>query len=118
MAFVPFVPTPPRETASPQAQDLANRIASLIADYQRSHPELGARDVADALRAAAGEGGAGRSRQERRLTGALLGGVVALVMGMVLFFRQSGDAPAWPGIGIVAAVTVAIAIVALLRRRT
>ncbi len=117
MAFVPFVPTPPRETTSPQAQDLANRIASLIADYQRAHPDLGARDVADALRAAAGEGGSGRSLQERRLLGALFGGVVALVMGAVLFLRQSGEAP-WSNVGIVAAVVVAIAVVALARRRS
>jgi len=117
MAFVPFVPTPPRETTSPRAQDLANRIASLIADYQRSHPDLGARDVADALRAAAGEGGGRRSDQERRLVAAMLGGVVALAMGVYLFFRQSGEAP-WAGAGVVAAMVVAVAVVALLRRRS
>jgi hypothetical protein len=118
LAFVPYVPTPPRETASPQAQDLANRIASLIADYQCSHPDLGACDVEDALRAAAGGDDAGRAvRSVRRVSALVLGGVVAALLGAGVYIQQRGGAP-WSGVGVVAAIAIGLAVVTVLRRRS
>ena len=112
-----FVPTPPRETASPQAQDLANRIASLIADYQRSHPDLGARDVEDALRAVGGGGRRGRGGREQRAAAAAAAGLLAAFVGLGVFLQQGGGVP-WPGVGMVTAIVVGLAVVFLLRRRS
>lgn len=116
-----FVPTPPRETASPQAQDLANRIAALIADYQRDHPDLSARDVTDALQAAGGGGRQGRAGQERRaIVATTIAGLLAAMVGLGVFLqRGSGEvgAPQFPGIAVGVGVLLVVMLVVMLRRR-
>jgi hypothetical protein len=113
MAFVPHVP---RQTASPEAQDLANRIAALVQDYQRDHPDLSERDVRDAMQAAAGEGG---RRTDRRAV-SVIAGLVAAFVGLGVFLRQGGSAVGSDGTFPVVAVAIGVALLAvvLARRRT
>jgi hypothetical protein len=110
MAFVPHVP---RQTASPEAQDLANRIAALIQEYQRNHPDLSERDVRDALHAAGEPGVTGR----RPAVVATVAAVVAAVGILGFVMQRSSGAPAWAETGIVAVVVALLAIVASARRR-
>jgi hypothetical protein len=113
MAFVPHVP---RQTASPEAQDLANRINALIQDYQRSHPDLTDRDLRDALEAA----GAGGGRRADPRAPAVIAGLVAAFIGLGVFLREGGSAAGFDGTFPVVAVAVAVALLAavLVRRRT
>ncbi|HXV91059.1 MAG TPA: hypothetical protein VD707_06790 [Gemmatimonadales bacterium] len=113
MAFVPHVP---RQTASPEAQDLANRIAALVQDYRRDHPDLSERDVHDAMHAAAGEG----SRRTDRRALSVIAGLVAAFVGLGVFLREGGSALGPDGTFPIVGVAIAIAVLAalVLRRRT
>lgn len=111
MAFVPHVP---RQAASPQAQDLANRIGALIREYVRDHPDLTERDVRDALSAAGAPEGVGRRPGVR----AAVVGVVAAIVALGVVLQRSSGAPAWTETGLIAMVAVLLAIVALVRRRS
>jgi hypothetical protein len=113
MAFVPHVP---RQTASPEAQDLANRIAALVQDYRRDHPDLRERDVHDAMHAAAGEG----SRRTDRRALSVIAGLVAAFVGLGVFLREGGSALGPDGTFPIVGVAIAIAVLAalVLRRRT
>jgi hypothetical protein len=111
MAFIPHVP---RQTASPEAQDLANRITVLIQEYQRNHPDLSERDVRDALSAAGEPGSAGRRPGLR----AVVAGVVAAVAIMGLVVQRGGGGLAWSETSVVVMVAVLLAVVALVRRRS
>ncbi len=113
MAFVPHVP---RQTASPEAQDLANRIAALVQDYRRDHPDLSERDVHDAMHAAAGEG----SRRTDRRALSVIAGLVAAFVGLGLFLREGGTAVASDGPFPVVAIAIAVVLLAgvVVRRRT
>lgn len=111
-----YVPTPPRETESPQAGELATRIRALIDEYRRHYPDLTERDVRDALDAAAG-----REAAPRRV-GALVAGLAGLVafgVGLAVFASQGGGGLVVGGSGVAVgvAVFVAAALVALMRLR-
>ena len=112
MVFVPHVP---RQTVSPEAQDLANRIAALVQDYRRDHPDLSERQVQDAMQAAGG----GTRRSDRRAV-AVIGALVAAFVGFGVFLRQGGAAGAPDANLPVVAVAMAIAVIAALvaRRRS
>ena len=111
-----FIPQVPQQTASPEAQELANRIAALVQDYRRDHPDVSERDVHDAMRAAAGESG---RRTDRRAV-AVIAGLVAAFVGLGVFLRQGGAADGSEGSFPVVAVAITIAVIAALvaRRRT
>lgn len=111
-----FIPQVPQQTASPEAQDLANRIAALVQDYRRDHPDLSARDVHDALQAAAGE----RGRRTDRRAVAVIAGLVAAFVGLGVLLRAGGSAVGpdgtFPIVGVAIAVAVLVALV--VRRRS
>jgi hypothetical protein len=111
MAFVPHVP---RQTASPEAQDLANRITALIQEYQRNHPDLSERDVRDAMQAAAGGG-----RPTDRRAVAIIGALVAAFVGLGTFLRQGGADGQGLGLPVIAvAIAVALLAAVVARRRS
>jgi CRISPR/Cas system endoribonuclease Cas6 (RAMP superfamily) len=109
MAFVPPIP---RQTASPEAQDLANRIAALVQEYRRDHPDLSERAVRDAMEAAAGS-----TRRADRRAVAVIAALVAAFVGAATFLGQGGVAGtrAFPVVVVAALVAVLAATVA--RRR-
>jgi CRISPR/Cas system endoribonuclease Cas6 (RAMP superfamily) len=108
MAFVPPIP---RQTASPEAQDLANRLAALVQEYRRDHPDLSERAVRDAMEAAAGS-----TRRADRRAVAVTAALVAAFVGAATFLGQGGvGARAFPVVAVAALVAVLAAIVA--RRR-
>jgi len=109
-----FIPQVPQQTASPEAQELANRIAALVQDYRRDHPDLSEREVHDAMRAAAGESG----RKTDRRAVAVIAGLVAAFVGLGVFLRQGAAAGGPDGSFPVVAGAIAIAVlVALVARR-
>lgn len=109
-----FVPQVPRQTASPEAQDLANRITALIQEYQRNHPDLSERDVRDAMQAAAG---GGRSTDRRAV--AIIGALVAAFVGLGTFLRQGGADGQGVGVPVIAvAIAVALLAAVVARRRS
>lgn len=111
-----YVPTPPRETASPQAAELATRLRALIDEYRRYYPDLSDRDVRDALEAAAGRDA---TRRRPAALVATLAGLVAFGVGLAVYTGQSGGGPSagWsvPAVGV--AVLVLAVLVAAMRRR-
>ena len=111
-----FIPQVPRQTASPEAQDLANRIAALVQDYRRDHPQLSERGVHDALQAASG---GGTRRTDRRAV-AVIAGLVAAFVGLGVFLREGGAARGPDGSFPIVAVAIAVVVLAVLvvRRRT
>lgn len=114
MAFVPFVPPQP---ASPRAQELGQRVALTIAEFQQRYPDLSAEEVRQALALAADRSPEG-TRQARVVVAALVAaGAVALGLGA---FLTGGGLP--HGIGTLFPVLIAVgaallAVVASGRRR-
>ena len=110
MVFVPHVP---RQTASPEAQDLANRIAALVQDYRRDHPDLSEREVHDAMQAAAGSG---RRTDRRPAALAAIAGLVAAMVGLGVFLQQDGGTGR--SVPFVAVAIVIAVLAALMGRRS
>jgi hypothetical protein len=85
-----YVPTPsyiPTTTqASPQAQELAHKIESVIREYEGSHPRMSRSEVNQAIRLAQSRTGAGTSVQKTTLL-MLLGLGVAMLLGALMFLR-------------------------------
>ena len=109
-----FVPQVPQQTASPEAQELANRISALVQDYRRDHPQLSEREVQDAMQTAAG-----RTRRTDRRAVAVVAALVAAFVGLYVFLRQGGAGGSdgsFPVVAVAIAVAVRAAVVA--RRRT
>ena len=110
-----FIPQVPQQTASPEAQELANRIAALVQDYRRDHPQLSEREVHDAMQAASG---GGTRRPDRRAV-AVIAGLVAAFVGLGVFLREGGAARGLDGSFLVpVAIGVAVLVALVLRRRT
>jgi phosphotransferase system glucose/maltose/N-acetylglucosamine-specific IIC component len=113
MAFIPMVPPPPAPSA--RARDLANRLAEVVATFQRQYPGTSREDIRQAVRLATqGE----RDVQRPRMAVAL--GVLGMLVAGIVSLLASKGAGAMEGtvpvvaIGIVAAV---VAMMVALRRR-
>ncbi|MGD8279233.1 MAG: hypothetical protein PVH00_14445 [Gemmatimonadota bacterium] len=109
MAYVPWVPPTPRRPASPQANELANKIGALIKDYRGYYPNLSDADVRDALRAADPGSPEPTGDPARRLIPGVLG--AALAVGVVVALRVADGvdpsriiAPVIAGVAVVAVV--------------
>lgn len=115
MAYVPIVPHQEAEPPSPLARELAQKIAGVIEEYRRYYPNLTAREVEQALRAAGGD----RAPQTRRPALAALGGVVAFAVGVALFVGRTagGDAQTWALLPVIVAVAVAGLAAFVIRQR-
>ena len=110
-----FIPQVPQQTASPEAQELANRIAALVQDYRRDHPQLSEREVHDAMQAASG----GATRRPDRRAVAVIAGLVAAFVGLGVFLREGGAARGLDDSFLVpVAIGVAVLVALVLRRRT
>jgi len=111
LAYVPWVPSAPRRPVSPQANELANKIHSLIRDYRGYYPDLSDRDVRDALRAADPTAPMPAGDSTRRIIAVLLGAVLAVGGVVALRVAEGADPPRIiaPIIGGLAVVVVAAA---------
>ena len=99
MIIIP--PTPSH--ASPAAQELGQKIATVIREYQQSHPGLPSADIHQALRIARMNSGAGPNP---RFLIALLAGLL-LLGGFLTFYLSSkpdGDSTGLPIMPVLVAV--------------
>ncbi|UCF19170.1 MAG: hypothetical protein JSU87_14780 [Gemmatimonadota bacterium] len=87
MTYVPMpIHSSGQRPASPQAQELAHKIESVIREYEQSHPRMSRSEVEQAIRLAQSRTGAGTSLQRATLL-MLLGLGVAMLLGALLFMR-------------------------------
>jgi hypothetical protein len=111
---VPFVPSQP---PSPRAQELGQRFALTIAEFQQKYPDLSPEEVRQA-QALASDRSPDRSRPAAASMAAVVAGVAAAV-GLGVFLI--GDRVALPHGGalpaIVAVCVAALAVVVARRRR-
>jgi hypothetical protein len=105
MVFVPMVPPP---QPSPRAQELGQRFALTIAEFEQKYPDLSAEEIRQAMEVAAS-----RSPDHRRPAAAGVAAVVAglaVAAGLGVFLL--GDRVAVPLVGAWPAI-VAVAVAAL-----
>ncbi len=112
MPYVPVIPA-----ASPQAQDLAQRLAQTVDQYRREHPELKDVDVARAFMIAR-MGSGGLDRRRRAGTIAALAGAFAAIAAMMSTtlarHAGTGTGSSVPWVVIILAVgVITLAIVAI-----
>jgi hypothetical protein len=111
--FVPMVPSQP---PSPRAQELGQRFALAIAEFQQKYPDLSAEEIRQALEVASD-----RSPERARPAAAGIAAVVAglaVAAGLGVFLLGNGvSVPHGGALPAIGAVIVA-ALVALLVRRS
>jgi len=113
VAFVPYVPPP---SPSPRAQELGQRVALTIAEFQQKYPDLSDEEIRQAL-AAVGPSASGEGRPAAAL-GAIAAAVAVVAgLGVYLFARGGGAAPTRPIVFGLAVVAAVVALVAARRRR-
>jgi len=114
---VAFVPMVPQQPPSPRAQELGQRFALTIAEFQQKYPDLSAEEVRQAL-ALASERSADRVRPAAASVAAVAAGVAAaaglgvFLLGDRLTLPHGAALPA-----IVAACAAALAVAVARRRR-
>jgi len=105
----------PAQTPSPRAQELGQRLALVIAEYQQNHPEVSGEEIRVATQIATGH----VSAPPRPAVGALAAAVAAVVaLGGFLYFERGSSAGAhlpWIAIGIGAIAVTGV--IAVLRNR-
>lgn len=111
MAYVPWVPPTSRKPLSPAANELANKIGSLIRDYRGYYPDLSDRDVSEALRAADPVAPEVAGEPARRRVTALL--AAALAVGGIVALR-AGEGVDWSRL--IPPIIAGLAVVAVLLR--
>jgi hypothetical protein len=111
-----FVPMVPPQLPSPRAQELGQRVALTIAEFQQKYPDLSAEEIRQALEVAAN-----RSPDRARPAA---GGIVAAVAGLAaaagLGVFLLGDRVAVPLVGAwpaIVAVAVAAVVALVVRSR-
>ncbi len=105
----------PERTPSPRAQELAQRLALAIAEFQQRNPDVSAEEVRVAAQIATGQVTTRRGAAPGALAAAV---VAAVVLGGFLF--SSGGAPGGaqvPWVAITAGAIAVLAVVAVLRNR-
>ncbi len=112
-----IVPTHvPERTPSPRAQELGQRLALVIAEFQQSHPDVSGEEIRVATQIATGN----VALRSGRATGALTAAVAAMVgLGVFLFLGRgsaAGTHVPWIAIGI--GVFAVAALFAALRNRS
>ena len=85
MVFVPIVPMVPTQSASPEAQELAQELEGTIARYQEDHPRVRQTDIQQALQLARAR--AGNDLAPKRMVAAVAVGLalMAALLGFFLF---------------------------------
>jgi len=106
----------PSQVPSPRAQELGQRLALVIAEYQQNHPEVSGEEIRVATQIAAGRVSAPR----RPAAGPLAAAVAAVVaLGGFLFFQRGSPAGAQvPWIGVAVGAIAVVVLLAVLRNRS
>jgi hypothetical protein len=82
-----FVPTPPPQLPSPRAQELGQRMALTIAEFQQRYPDLSAEELRQAMEVAASRSPE-RGRPAAAGVAAMLA-ALAVAAGVGVFFLGS-----------------------------
>ena len=106
----------PPQVPSPRAQELGQRLALVIAEYQQNHPEVSGEEIRVATQIAAGH----VSAPPRPAVGALAAAVAAVAaLGGFLFFERGSPAGAHlPWIAIAVGVVALAGVMVALRNRS
>lgn len=81
-----MVPYVPERTPSPQAQELGQKLALVIAEYQQRNPEVSEEEIQVAAQIATG-----RVTARRAVAPALVAGVIAAAAGLgALLYMERG----------------------------
>jgi hypothetical protein len=111
-----IVPYVPEETPSPRAQELGQRLALVISEYQQRNPDVSAEEIRVATQIAAGH-----ITARRGAAPALLAAAVAAVAGLggILYMaRGTSGAVHIPWIAVAAAAIALAGAFAALRNRS
>ena len=111
-----IVPYAPEGTPSPRAQELGERLALIIAEYQQKNPDVSAEEIRVAAQIATGRITARRSAQPAVLAGVIA--AAAALGGLLWFARGTPGEVHVPWIVIGAAAIVVVAVLAGLRNRS
>ncbi len=115
MVFIPMM-TPPPSAPSPRAQELGQRLALTVAEFQQKYPDLGAEEVRQAMEIASRQGDPGGA--PARQVALVAVGAAAVVAGLGLYLWSArGGATGFPGIAVVLAAVLAIGVAAIARSR-
>ena len=110
-----YVPSP---QITPRARDLAARLAAAIREARQDDPALTDLEVRQALHLARREAAGGVAGG---LVIALLGGLVALGLAVMLLYRKRGGSlpvePKWLVLGVLTLLVLVVLVVAVARRR-
>ncbi len=111
-----IIPTssPPAQP-SPRVQELGQRIALTIAEYQQRNPDLSAEEVRAAAQLATSRVDAPHAAPARAVA-VLVAGLAAAGLGVWLAGPSGAGRPPWVAIG--ALVVVVVAVFAVVRSRT
>jgi len=111
MSYVPIV-VPTQQPPSPRTRELADLLARVVVDFEQRHPSMTSQEVRAATRLAAqATHGTGESA---RVLALVVGGLTALIAGIVLFLSQAAGGPVTGGVDVpIVVVAVLIGIVAL-----
>jgi len=105
----------PERTPSPQAQELAQRLALVIAEFQQRNPDVSAEEIRAATQIAAGQ----VSGPRRPAAGALAAVVAAFAaLGGILYVERGSAGAPLPWIAIGAGALAVVAVAAALRNRS
>jgi hypothetical protein len=111
-----IVPYVPEQTPSPRAQELGEKLALVMAEYQQRNPDVSAEEIRVATQIATGH-----ITARRGAAPALVAAGVALVAGMggVLYAARGASGPVHvPWVAVAAAAIALAGAFAALRRRS
>ncbi len=111
-----IVPYVPEQTPSPRAQELGEKLALVIAEYQQRNPDVSDEEVRVATQIAAGHVTARRSAAPALLAAAVA--AVAALGGMLYLQRGSPGAGHAPWVAIGTGAIILAGALAVLRRRS
>ena len=123
MSYVPIVPyVPPPQEASPRARELGIQMAQLLQEFQKQNPSLSPSEVRMAMQIAQQASGVGRSGPKMVVVASLTAGLMALVLGALVFLRGSGEGfeispTIFPMVGVIALLVVVLGVVAVIRNQ-
>jgi hypothetical protein len=111
-----IIPTyAPSQPPSPRVQELGQKIALAISEFQQRNPDLSAEEVRAAAQLATNQVGAPRGAPTRALA-AVVAAVAAVGLGVMLKTGSPGSHP--PLLTIAALVVAGVAVIAVVKNRT
>ena len=108
-----IIPSAVPPTPSPRVQELGQKLALAISEFQQRYPDVSQDEILQAAQLATN-----RIDADRRTPAGLVAALAAaLVAGGGLLWLQSAHGGGRLGVGLAAAIVVLLAIVVLVRRR-